>query len=599
MQYKLEDLIDVSLLQRTLDSLNEIYPFPSALIDNDGKILVAVNWQEACTIFHRKNPLSEKECIKSDHYIIEHLGEAQPFITYKCAHGLIDSALPVIIDNVHLGNFFTGQFFFEKPDLEFFKMQAEKYNFQKDNYLEAINKVPIWSPEKLNLYLAFIKDFVEMITCTGLKCLKERQLSESQQEANKRNQQTIQCISDWIWEVDAHGIYTLCTSNVEKILGYSPQEMIGKSPFDFMPPEEAENTRKMFNEIAKEGLPIVDLENWNLHKDGSLVCLRTNGFPIYDSEGKMIGYRGADKDITERILSETKIKESENALKKAQEIAKLSTWEYNVVTGKNTWSENAYAWYGLSPYEIEPTFEYFRNRVHPEDRHIIDNCFVELEQKKEALTCVLRITFPDGSYKWVQNNIVPVFEGGKLVALNGVNIDITERKEKEMALLEKEQQYKIILQTAIEGFWILDLNGNILEVNDSYAKMLGYTKEELLKMNVKDIESEESENEVTEHMRKVKLFGYDRFHARHKCKSGSIIDLICSVQFRPAQGQFFAFYHDITEILKKENELLKKTNELSILNGYFVGRELKMIELKKEINTLLNQMGLENKYEVG
>ena len=111
MTYKLEEIVDIPLLQVLQDKLNVIYTFPSAIIDNDGKILTAVAWQDLCTKFHRMNPECEKECIKSDQYIMDHLHEANPAVSYKCPHGLIDNATPIIIDGNHLGNFFTGQFF--------------------------------------------------------------------------------------------------------------------------------------------------------------------------------------------------------------------------------------------------------------------------------------------------------------------------------------------------------------------------------------------------------------------------------------------------------------------------------------------------------
>jgi ligand-binding sensor protein len=137
MNYKLEDLIDIELLQSLQEKLNVIYSFPSAIIDNDGKVLTAVAWQDICTKFHRTHPECEKECIKSDQYILEHLHEANPAVSYQCPHGMIDNAMPIIIDGKHLGNFFTGQFFLEKPDLEFFKKQAKKYGFDEKAYIEA------------------------------------------------------------------------------------------------------------------------------------------------------------------------------------------------------------------------------------------------------------------------------------------------------------------------------------------------------------------------------------------------------------------------------------------------------------------------------
>ena len=85
---KLEDLIDIKHFQNLLDKLNIIYPFPSAILDNDGNILTATAWQDICTKFHRKNKECEQACIQSDKYIFDHLEEANPAVRYQCPHGL-------------------------------------------------------------------------------------------------------------------------------------------------------------------------------------------------------------------------------------------------------------------------------------------------------------------------------------------------------------------------------------------------------------------------------------------------------------------------------------------------------------------------------
>jgi len=145
MKYKLQDLIDMEHFQNLQDRLNEIYSFPSSIIDNEGNILTATAWQDICTQFHRKNKECEKICIQSDLYIKDHIHEANPAVTYQCPHGLVDNATPIIIDGAHYGNFFTGQFFLEKPDMEFFRAQAKKYEFDTDSYLKAVKQVPIWT----------------------------------------------------------------------------------------------------------------------------------------------------------------------------------------------------------------------------------------------------------------------------------------------------------------------------------------------------------------------------------------------------------------------------------------------------------------------
>ncbi len=113
--------------------------------------------------------------------------------------------------------------------------------------------------------------------------------------------------SDWIWEVDTEGVYTFCSGKIYDVLGYQPDEILGLTPFDLMTAEEGGRVREQFEFLVSQKLPIVNLENWNLSKDGRLVCMLTSGVPILDKEGNLEGYRGADQDITERKHFEREI----------------------------------------------------------------------------------------------------------------------------------------------------------------------------------------------------------------------------------------------------------------------------------------------------
>ena len=267
MDYKLEELLDISLMQQLQEKLNLIYSLPSAIIDTEGKILTSVAWQDVCTKFHRIHPDCERECLKSNQYINEHLHEANPSISYKCPLGLTNNATPIIIKEKHLGTFFTGQFFLEKPDIEGFKKQAMKYGFNEQSYLEAVAKIPVWTEVKLIQYLDFIKIFVEMIAGFAIKNLRMNETNMLIKESEKFNRTILQCTSDWIWEIDNEGKYCYCSGKVEQILGYTSEEIIGKTPFDLMPEGENEKIKEIYKKISETKSTIVDFENWNLHKD--------------------------------------------------------------------------------------------------------------------------------------------------------------------------------------------------------------------------------------------------------------------------------------------------------------------------------------------
>jgi PAS domain S-box-containing protein len=144
-----------------------------------------------------------------------------------------------------------------------------------------------------------------------------KQTQEALIESQKRFHDIALSSSDWLWETDAEGRYTYASGKVEEVLGYSAEELMGQTPFDLMPPEEAERIRGIFSKAVADKSPVNDVENWNRHKDGHLVCLLTNGLPTLDEAGNLLGYRGVDKDITERKRAEESIN---RALARANEM---------------------------------------------------------------------------------------------------------------------------------------------------------------------------------------------------------------------------------------------------------------------------------------
>ena len=123
--------------------------------------------------------------------------------------------------------------------------------------------------------------------------------------------------TDWIWEVDEQARYTYSSPQIRELLGYEPDETIGITPFDLMTPEDQQRVRTRFVEIAGRQEPFFRLENANLHKDGHTVILETSGVPIFGSDGSFKGYRGIDRDVTERKLFDEKIASFANILEES------------------------------------------------------------------------------------------------------------------------------------------------------------------------------------------------------------------------------------------------------------------------------------------
>ena len=129
---------------------------------------------------------------------------------------------------------------------------------------------------------------------------KRIEAESSLRSSGERYRSLVESSHDWVWEVNADGTYTYVGPQCRDLLGYEPSELIGKQPFDLMPPEEAQRVRLAFGDIVARRAPFRALINTSFHKDGRLIVLETSGVPIFDGKSGFRGYRGMDRDITKR-----------------------------------------------------------------------------------------------------------------------------------------------------------------------------------------------------------------------------------------------------------------------------------------------------------
>lgn len=173
---------------------------------------------------------------------------------------------------------------------------------------------------------------------------------DSLRESELRFHDIVNASADWVWEVDAQGRYTYASESVRDLLGYGPEELLGKTPFDLMPPEDAARVAAEFAAIAARKAPFRDLENVNRHKDGRLIHVATNGMPMLDARGRLLGYRGLDRDITEDKLAQAVLAEREARYRAVIESTPDGFWMVDAL-GRIQASNDAYA--RLSGYNLE------------------------------------------------------------------------------------------------------------------------------------------------------------------------------------------------------------------------------------------------------
>lgn len=179
-------------------------------------------------------------------------------------------------------------------------------------------------------------------------------------------------------------------------------------------------------------------------------------------------------------------------------------------------------------------------------------------------------------------------EKGVVSGLIGVSCDITERKQAEEALREQINRNEQILQTTMDGYILADTEGRLIDVNSAYCENVGYSRQELLRMNIGELEVKLSPEEVERRIESMVERGWDRFETQHRHKDGAIVDLDVSIVIMtsPETPLVAAFVRDITDRKRAEAALNQRLRELEALNRLFqqhLGERFAVVEAYREL----------------
>ena len=553
MKYQLQDIIDIEQFQNLQDKLNEIYSFPSAIIDNDGNILTATAWQDICTQFHRKNKDSERHCIQSDQYILSHIHEANPAVSYRCPHGLVDNATPIIIDGIHYGNYFTGQFFLEKPHMDFFRTQAKKYGFDEEAYLQAVRKVPIWTPEQLNNYLFFIKGLIAVISESGLKKLKEMENLKQIEKSEERHRSIIQAALDGFWLTDINGQLLEVNDSYCRMSGYREDELLSLRIADLDAIETPQDVHRHMQDVIENGA--VRFETKHQRKDGSVFDVEISVQFRNEEGGRCICFL---RDISERKHAEQQLRDSEAKFRSLAESSTDYIMRYDRDCRHTYMNPAALAVAGVTETDII-------GKTHlecgfPED-------LSRLWEKK--ITQVIETGKPSqAEFSWESVNgmvhldwrLTPEFDtDNRVMSVIGVSRDITERKQAEERLRELEERFRLTFYTSPDAVNINKMDGTYVEINEGFTDLTGYTRKDIIgetsaNMNIWDIP--EDRKRLVEGLQRD---GYVRnLESRFLMKDGSYKTALMSAALIQLKGKphILSITRDITDFRKAEEDKL-------------------------------------------
>ncbi len=307
-------------------------------------------------------------------------------------------------------------------------------------------------------YYVFSNDLTERI-------LSEKTLKESEERFKK----VAESAEEWFWEVDANGLYTYSNSVVEKILGYSVDEMVGKKYFfDFFNLLEKEFLKESAFNVFRNQEKFKDFVNINLNKDGHKVILRTSGSPIVDDKGNLIGYRGVDADITKEKHMEMALKESEEKFRLS---FKTSPDSININTLEGRYIEINEGFTMLTGYNESEALGKLSSELDiwdkPKDR---ERLIAGLLKDGTVTNLEAEFRVKDGTLKTalMSARIIKINDEPHILSITR---DISERKKFEDSL----KTLSWAVEQSPASIVITDTIGRIEYVNRKFTELTGYS----------------------------------------------------------------------------------------------------------------------------
>jgi len=334
---------------------------------------------------------------------------------------------------------------------------------------------------KINVFLDLFKQKQTIITnALQLKASSDEliRVNSALKKSERRLSDIMFSMADWVWEVDEKGVYTYSSKRGSEILGISREEIIGKTMFDFMPSDEVERASAIFSEIMSSKAAIKDFESWNIGKNGERICLLTNGVPILDEAGNFKGYRGIDKDITERKCAEAALQESEEKFRSVTQSANDAIITCNNKGIITDWNEGAERIFGYTEFEINGKnlsvilpkvyqnsyFDHIKRVLNNEEIDFIGRTFEISGLRKTGDQFPLELSLAE----WET-------ESGRF--FTGIIRDVSRRKKADEAIKLISTRLALAVRAGGVGVWDLDIVNNELLWDDRMFELYGIKRE--------------------------------------------------------------------------------------------------------------------------
>ncbi len=332
---------------------------------------------------------------------------------------------------------------------------------------------------------------------------ERKQMEEALRKSEEKYRNILGSIDDGYYEVDLAGNYTLVNDAECRNLGYTKEELIGMNNRQYQDEENAKKAYRAFSEVYRTGEPIKVLGMEVIRKDGTKRFNEISVSLIRDEKGKPVGFRGITRDTTKRKLTEDALHQSEEKYRTILESIDDGYCEQDLAGNFTFLNDSMYRIYGY-PKEELMGMNYKQYTDKENGRKCFQayrNIYITGEPGKVFDFEIIR---KDGTKRHIESSVsLQKDSAGKPIVFRGVVRDVTERKLTEEALRHSEERYRNILESIQEGYFEVDLAGNLTFVNDAMCENLKFTKEELIGMNFSQYTDETNARELYQVYNKI------------------------------------------------------------------------------------------------
>jgi PAS domain S-box-containing protein len=313
-----------------------------------------------------------------------------------------------------------------------------------------------------------------------MNAVEQASAEQEIERTQKYYSQILAHASDYLMIVNEEGNIDYISPAVERVMGYTSDELDGADAFDWTHPDDLSVASKTFSKVIEQPEKEHAVEFRARHADGSWRWLEVRGRNLLDNpviQGVLVSVR----DITERVKDQQKLKRQNDLFAKAQDIADVGAWEYDLENDELIWTEQVYRIHGLSD-EHEPTIEKAIEFYHPDDQSTIREAFARAIEDGDTYDVELRLITADDDQRWVQTRGYPRTEDEEINCIRGTIQDITEQKKRQQELQAERRFTQQALDSLNDLFYVLDEEGSVRRWNKSVSAVTGYDESEIESM---------------------------------------------------------------------------------------------------------------------